>query len=168
MSRLFAVLAAGFVVAAVGVAISGSPPPVRTTGDADGAAVLDPFPDGTLQTVVTYVHVGAASDSPVAVAVLNDGPSRALPVTVRHRPSNETLYEQRITVPATDSVVVLFHRPASYRVTVTTGRGESGVAIDETAFDCNDRTAGLVVDRDGTMTERRLATSMACGGYSNN
>ena len=164
MSRLFAVLAVGFVVAAVGVGVIGSPPPVRTTGDAAGVAVLNPFPDGTLSDVVTYVHVGAASDTPVAVAVLNDGPSRSVPVTVRHRPSNETLYEQRIDVPATDSVVVLFHRSASYRLTVATDRGESGVAIDESAFDCNDRTVGLVVETDGTTTERRIATSMACGG----
>lgn len=164
MSRLFLALAAGFVATAVGVGIIGSPPAVQTAGDADGTAVLNPFPNGTLSNPVTYVHVGRRSDSPVAVAVLNDGPPQSVPVAVQHRPSNATLYEQRIDVPPAGSVVVLFHRPAGYTLTVATDRGESDVTVDETAFDCNDRTVGLLVDADGTTTERRIATSMACGG----
>ena len=164
MARLFVALAVGFLVAAVGVGLSGGPPTAQTSGDADGATVLNPFPDGDLSEPVTYVHVGDRSDSPVAVAVLNDGPSRSVPVTVRHRPSNATLYEQRVGLPTTGSVVVLFYRPDSYRVTVATDEGASGVSIDGTAFDCNDRTVGLVLEPDGTTTERAISTSMDCGG----
>jgi len=156
-------LVAGLVVAS-GIGPFGGPPSVRATEDAGGATVLNPFQNGSLANTVTHVHVGERSDDPVAVAVLNDGATRSVPTTIRHEPSNETVSDRRIRLPQSASAVVLFHTPAEYRVTIRTEKGPSALVIDRTAFDCNDRTLGLVVEQDGDTTERGISTSMDCGG----
>ena len=156
-------LVSGLVVAS-GIGSFGGPPSVRATADAGGATVLNPFPNASLANTVTYVHVGERSDDPVAVAVLNDGATRSVPTTIRHEPSNETVSDRRIRLPQSASAVVLFHTPAEYRVTIRTEKGPSALVIDRTAFDCNDRTLGLVVGPDGNTTELGISTSMDCGG----
>lgn len=171
MRRPLAIVTLLVSVALVGAAVAGvgpfeRPPDVRVTDDAQTSTVLDPFRYRNTSNRVSHVHVGDTRDGrpqPIAFLLLNDGPDRSFPVSVRYRSTNVTVYEETLDLPENGSAVVVFHRPADYTVTVTTATGASTVLLDEDQFDCNDQTYGLAVDPDGQTALTRTGTTMACG-----
>ncbi|WP_135304251.1 hypothetical protein [Haloarcula amylovorans] len=175
MRRLFAVLA---LLGAVGLfalfaALGGGfgpfqqPPAVQVAENEPTEDVLYPFRHRDQSGAVSYVHVGERADGspkPIAVTILNDGPERELPLSVRHSPTNETVYERMVSMPANATVVIVFHRPSDYVVTVTTARGTSDIPVRGDEFDCNDQTYGVAVEPDGQTGVTHIGTTIGCSG----
>lgn len=141
------------------------PPTVQVFG-ADDRETLDPFEEHPWTATASYVHVGLGETTeamPVAVLVLNNGSSRQLPIAVRHRPSNTTLYDDRPRLAGGEGLLFVFHEPSAYTVEVTTGLGPTTVGVQPSDFDCNERTLGVAVEPDGSTAQEMTATMSYCG-----
>lgn len=140
------------------------PPTVRIL-DTDGQAVMNPFVDRNWTETASYVHVGRDepnAEEPVAVLVLNDGAERPLSVVARHLPTNTTLYDGTPTLAPAEALVFVFHEPSAYSVDVAADTERGLVTLEREEFDCNERTIGVAVDRDGTTERGQTATMLGC------
>jgi len=140
------------------------PPTVRVFGE-DDRETLDPFEEQRWTSTASYVHVGledVTETMPVAVLVVNNGSSRSLPIAVRHRPSDTTLYDDRPRLAAGEGLLFIFHEPSAYTVEVTTDSGPTRVGVQPSDFDCNERTLGVAVEPDGSTAQEMTATMSYC------
>ncbi|MFC6974294.1 hypothetical protein ACFQL1_05930 [Halomicroarcula sp. GCM10025709] len=168
MRRPLAVALLAVALATAGAATAGvgpfaEPPDVRIT-DEPPDGVLWPFLNDSARTDET-IHVGASASGgseAVGFVVENDGPDTSVPLTVVHRPTNETIVDRTISMPTDTAAVIVFHRPAAYRVTVDTAQGTAVYPVERSAFDCNDRSLGVRIEEGGQTAFTSISTSMAC------
>jgi hypothetical protein len=141
-------------------------PTVTGVSNGSGSWGSLPTPNGSTTFVARTVTVATdrpGAVEPVTVYVWNDAArNRSVAVRLGVTRNRTAVYDRTVAVPARGAVEFQLRSPARYVVAVEAAGDRHAVTLTRADFDCNVRSVWIRVGPDDRLSDRTIATTMAC------